>query len=326
MQRREFLQRVGQTGLAAAAVTATAVWLRDQRSAAEFFREQEHASTITLPSYRVERPPGSTELVIARGQDPERLVIAALDALGGIRSFVSRHDVVLIKPNAAFDRPPAFGATTRPEVLRCLARLCREAGARRVIVTDNPINQPAGCFAKSGLELAAAQAGAELFLPRPSAFAQVEVNGEALQTWPILYAPLQEATRVIGLAPCKDHNLCGASLTMKNWYGLLGGRRNQFHQQIHQVVADFAAMIRPTLVLLDATRVLRRNGPTGGSLGDVAAGNTLVAGTDMVAVDAVGCELLDRRLDAVAYLGRAEARGLGSTRWRERRWQEVQVG
>jgi uncharacterized protein (DUF362 family) len=326
MQRRDFLKRVGSTGLAAAATMATAVWLRDQRSAAEFFREQEHASTLTLPSYQVGRAAGSVELAIARGQDPTQLVIAALDALGGIRSFVGRNDVVLIKPNAAFDRPPAFGATTRPEVLHALARLCREAGARRVIVTDNPINQPTGCFAKSGLEQAAAEAGAELFLPRPSAFTQVRVNGEALQTWPLLHAPLQQATRVIGLAPCKDHNLCGASMTMKNWYGLLGGRRNQFHQQIHQVVADFAAMIRPTLVLLDATRLLRRNGPTGGSLGDVEAGDTLVAGTDMVAVDTIGCELLGRRLEAVAYLGRAEARGLGSTRWRERPWKEVQVG
>lgn len=326
MDRREFIKRVGQSGLVAAGAALGAVWLRDARSGAQYFREQERATSLQLPSYRVERPANSVELVIVRGQDPERMVRAALEILGGIEAFVRKGDVVVLKPNAAFDRPPALGATTRPEVLRAMAHLCRQAGARKVVVADNPINHPEGCFFKSGLQQAAAEAGAELALPRPSAFATLQIGGEVLQTWPLFYRPFREATRVIGLAPCKDHNLCRASMTMKNWYGLLGGRRSQFHQQIHGIIADFPQMIQPTLVVLDATRLLMRNGPTGGSLGDVAAGNTLVVGTDMVAVDAIGCTLLGRDLDEVKYLSRAEARGLGTTRWQDLNWREVQVG
>ena len=53
-------------------------------------------------------------------------------------------------------------------------------------------------------------------------------------------------------------------MTMKNWYGLLGGRRNQFHQHIHSIVSDFALMMKPTLVILDGMNVLMSNGPTGG--------------------------------------------------------------
>ncbi len=326
MERRDFLRRLGRTGLAAATLTALALWRHDRRSAAEYTRDAAAADALDLPSYAVERPGGSVCLALARGRDPEQLVTAALGALGGLQAFVRPGDVVLLKPNAAFDRAAALGATTRPEVLGAVARQCRLAGARRVLVTDNPINHPAGCFAKSGLQQAVADAGAELVLPTAGAFVPVRIGGQALQTWPLLHGPLAAANRVIGVAPCKDHNLCGASLTMKNWYGLLGGRRNQFHQQIHTVIADFAAMIRPTLVILDATRVLQRNGPTGGSLADVAAGETLVAGTDMVAVDTVGCELLGRSLDRVAYLRQAEARGLGTTQWRQLAWREVQVG
>ena len=326
MDRRLFLNRVGRAGLAVATTVGLGAWLHDRRSAAEFGRDQAAARAAVLPSYQVERPAGSVALAVVRGRDPEQLVAAALGALGGIETFIRPGDVVLIKPNAAFDRPPAFGATTRPEVLLSVARLCRQAGARRVMVTDNPINQPAACFSRSGLSQAVAAAGAELVLPRPQDFAPVRIDGEALQTWPLLLGPLQQANKVIGIAPCKDHNLCGASLTMKNWYGLLGGRRNQFHQQIERVVADFAVMIRPTLVILDGTRLLLRSGPTGGSLADVAAGDTIVAGTDMVAVDAVGCELLGRGLEAVPYLHRAETRGLGTTHWRGLTWREVQVG
>ena len=326
MERREFIKRVGATGLAVAGAALGAAYLHDSRSGAEYFREQERATGVSLPSYRVERSTGAVDLAIVRGQDPEKLVQAALGALGGIQAFVQKDDVVLLKPNVAFDRPASLGATTHPDVLRTVVRLCRQAGARRVVVADNPINQPEGCFFKTGIQQAAADAGAELALPRPSAFEPLRVDGEVLGTWPLFYGPFKEATKVIGIAPCKDHNLCSASMTMKNWYGLLGGRRNQFHQRIHGIVSDFPHMIQPTLVLLDATRLLMRNGPTGGSLADVAAGDTLIAGTDMVAVDTIGYGLLGRDPAKLEYLHRAASRGLGTTKWKELNWREEQVG
>lgn len=326
LERREFIKRVGRTGLAVAGAAVGATYLYDPRSGAEYFRDQEQTSGIRLPSYRVDRGAGAVELAVARGQDPEQLVRAALGALGGIESFIQKGDVVLLKPNVAFDRPPALGATTHPDVLRAVALLCRQAGARKIVVADNPINQPEGCFFKSGIQQAAAEVDADLALPRPSAFESLQIDGEVLQTWPLFYKPFAEATKVIGVAPCKDHNLCSASMTMKNWYGLLGGRRNQFHQRIHGIISDFPHMIKPTLVILDATRLLMRNGPTGGSLADVAAGNTIIAGTDMVAIDTLGYTLLGRDPAKLEYLQRAEARDLGTTKWQELNWREVQAG
>ena len=326
MKRRDFIRRAGLTGVAIAGSGLGAAWLYDSRGGAEYFRDQQQVSGHCLPSFQVERGLGAVSLAIVRGNDPEKMVRAALGAMGGIETFVGRGDVVVLKPNVAFDRPPALGATTSPEVLKAVARLCFQAGARQVIVADNPINQPEGCFFKSGIQAAAAEVGAELMLPRPSAFAPLRIDGEVLQTWPLFYRPFEQATRVIGIAPCKDHNLCSGSMTMKNWYGLLGGRRNQFHQRIHGIISDFPHMIKPTLVVLDATRVLMRNGPTGGSLGDVAPGNTLVVGTDMVAVDTFGYTLLGRDPAQLDYLHRAAARGLGTTRWQEENWREVQVG
>ena len=308
-----------------AGATLAAVYLHDRRSGAAYFRNKEHAP-VRLPSYRIERGKGAVELAIVRGTDPHSMVEAALSALGGMEQFIEPGDVVLIKPNVAFDRPPSLGATTRPETLEAVAVLCRRAGARKVVIADNPINHPEGCFFKSGLQEAAARSGAEVVLPRPEAFQPLRIDGEVLEIWPFFYQPFEKVTKVIGVAPCKDHNLCSASLTMKNWYGLLGGRRNQFHQHIHRVISDFPFMIEPTLVLLDATRMLMRNGPTGGSLGDVVAGHTLIAGTDMVAVDTLGCLLLKKDPVQVEYLHRAETKGAGTTRWKERNWKEVQIG
>ncbi|MFH1569318.1 MAG: DUF362 domain-containing protein [Gemmatimonadota bacterium] len=326
IRRRDFLRRAGTTGLVAAGAALGGAWLHDQRRGDGYFRQQREAAAGRLPSYRVDRGSQAPAMAVARGRDPEALVRAAFGALGGMDQLVRPGDVVVLKPNVAFDRPPALGATTSPAVLAAVARLCQEAGAGRVLVVDNPINQPEGCFHKSGIQAAADAVGAEVVLPRPAAFAPLRIDGEVLTTWPMLYEPLARAHKVIGIAPLKDHNLCRASMTMKNWYGLLGGRRNQFHQRIHGIVADFPHMIQPTAVVLDATRILMRNGPTGGSLSDVAAGDTVVVGTDMVAVDTFGYGLLGRDPAELEYLHRAEARGLGSTRWRDQVWREVQVG
>ncbi|MBT3346660.1 MAG: DUF362 domain-containing protein [Gemmatimonadetes bacterium] len=323
LSRREFVRRLGATGLAVAGAGAAAWKLFDSRQGDRYFRDVLDADAVTLPSFAVDRPASAVTMAIARGSDPDGLVRAALGAMGGIEQFVQRGDVVLLKPNVAFDRPAALGATTHPDIFKAVARACRDAGAERILVADNPINQPEGCFFKSGITAAAEEMGAELILPRKSAFHPLKIDGDVLTTWPMFTEPFEVANKVIGIAPLKDHNLCSASMTMKNWYGLLGGRRNQFHQRIHGIVSDFPHMIKPTLVLLDATRMLMRNGPTGGSLGDVARGDTLIAGTDMVAVDTFGYGLLGRDPAELEYLHLAEARGLGSTQWKQQVWREV---
>jgi uncharacterized protein (DUF362 family) len=326
MERREFLKRVGTTGIVAAGAALGAVLLHDPRSGAQYFRDQQTQKTKSLRSYRVNRAAGAVGMTIVRGRDPETMMRAGLGAMGDIGSFVERGDVVVIKPNVAFDRPPAMGATTNPAVVKAVARLCREAGARKIIVADNPVNQPEGCFFKSGIRQAAEEAGAEVMLPRASFFAPVRIDGAVLGIWSLFYRPFEQATKVIGVAPCKDHNLCGVSLTMKNWYGLLGGTRDQFHQKIHEVIADFAHLMKPTFVVLDATRILMHNGPTGGSLADVSEGNTLVIGVDMVAVDAFGSTLLGRDPGKLDFLKNAEVRGLGTAKWKEQNWREVMAG
>lgn len=249
-----------------------------------------------------------------------RAAVGGLDQTLGIRRFISKGDVVLIKPNVGFDRAPHLGATTNPEVVRWLIRLCREAGAREVVVTDNPIESPEVCFARSGIGEVARQEGARVMLPSAAGFEQLvirdrrpdPIRGEALAGWPVFYRPLAESTKVIGVAPIKDHNLCSASMNLKNWYGLLGGRRNQFHQAIHEVVSDLGMMMSPTLVIADGTRVMMRNGPTGGRMSDVRAGGEIGRPTVVASVDPVACDawcyrhMLGRDPARLAYLALAE--------------------
>jgi uncharacterized protein (DUF362 family) len=321
ISRRDFLKRAGGTAamIAGASVAGYALWQPEH-----FVPGFEDREGLTLPSFAVDPGKILPTLSVAHGHDYENTIRAAIDGLGGIGRFIRRGDVVVIKPNVAFDRPPALAATTHPETLRAIGRLVREAGAKEILLADNPINSPAGCFLKSGLRAVAEELNLQLMYPETNNFAPLQLDGEVLKHWTFFIEPFKRATRVIGLAPCKDHNLCHASMTMKNWYGLLGGRRNQFHQHIHSIVSDFALMMKPTFVVLDGMNVLMKNGPTGGRLSDVKKVGTIVAGTDMVMVDSYGYEkLLGRDVAELTYLHKAHARGLGNMNWKETRWKEV---
>jgi uncharacterized protein (DUF362 family) len=314
LSRRELLRRLGASGLVAAGVGGAAAWLHNRRPRGAA------AAPAAVPSFAVE---GVSEMVIARGTDAGRLVDASLEEMGGIGRFIEKGDVVLVKPNAAFDRPAWQGATTNPAVLGAIVAACRRAGAAEVIVTDNPIHVPEGCFRKTGLGRAAEEAGGRVLLPRPRAFGPVELPGSILDGWPVYLEPLRRATKVIGIAPVKDHNLAVASLTLKNWYGLLGGPRNRLHQKMDETIADLAALVRPTLSVLDGTRILLRNGPTGGSPDDVVSGDVIALGTDGVALDAFGATLLGRSPDDLLYLRLAEEKGHGTRDWRSLEPKEI---
>jgi uncharacterized protein (DUF362 family) len=323
VSRREFLMRLGATGalIAGSGYAGAKLWQPNH-----FVPGFQEVKGLQLANYSLEASKVLPSLAIAHGTDHEKVVRAALGALGGMERFIQKGDVVMIKPNVAFDTPPALSATTHPDTLRAVAKLVLEAGASKVIIADNPINSPTGCFLKSGITAVASDMNLDLIYPGSNSFSPLQLEGEILKSWTFFSEPFKKANKVIGVTPCKDHNLCHASMTMKNWYGLLGGRRNQFHQHIHSIVSDFALMMKPTLVILDGMNVLMSNGPTGGRLSDVKQMNTIIAGTDMVAVDSYGyTHLLERDLAELTYIHKAHDRGLGNKNWQDSLYKEVQT-
>ena len=321
--RREFIIRAGAAGalVAGSIVAGRKLWQPNH-----YLPGFEDQKGLQLPNFKLSESKALPTMAIAHGPDHEKTVGAAIGALGGMSRFIQNGDVVMIKPNVAFDRPPALAATTHPDALRAVAKLVFAAGASKIIIADNPINSPTGCFLKSGLRQVADDLGLDLLYPETNSFSPLELNGEILKHWTFFHEPFKKTTKVIGLAPCKDHNLCHASMTTKNWYGLLGGRRNQFHQHIHSIVSDFPLMMKPTLVVLDGMNVLMKNGPTGGRLSDVKPMGTVVAGTDMISVDSYGyTHLLERDIAELTYIHKAHDRGLGNKNWKEANYKEVQA-
>jgi uncharacterized protein (DUF362 family) len=312
LNRREFLGRAAKAGACLAAAAAVGYTAYDPEGPAP---PGSGPQATALPDFSVAA--AGQRMCIARGEDRVRNLRAGLQGVGGLDAFVRRGDRVVLKVNAAFASPPMLSATTHPDIVHDLAQLCFAAGAASVVVTDNPINDPASCFALSGIGAAARRAGAEVVLPEERFFRAMTVKGARLiRNWPVLLGPLAGATRLIGVAPVKDHHRSGASMGMKNWYGLLGGRRNIFHQDIQTIIAELATLVTPTLVILDGTTTMMANGPTGGSLADLKETRTLVVGTDQVAVDAFGATLLDKTAADLPFIAKAESLGRGTADYR----------
>ncbi len=309
--RREALKRVGAASAVLGASAAGAVILRDHGESA-FETSKQH--TLTR-DFRVGKSEGAADIAIAKDDDdPAALVRKAVDAVGGMRRFVSRGDVVVVKPNIGWDRAPIHAANTNPAVVAEVVRLAYDAGAKHVVVTDASCNEPNRCFERSGIWGSAYHAGAEVVLPVESRFKKTRMKGEVLDEWPI-YTPLLNADKVINVPVAKHHNLAGYTGAMKNWYGMLGGRRNRLHQNIDVSIADLATFMQPTLTVLDAVRVLMRNGPQGGNVADARDMHQVIASIDQVAADAYGCTLIGKTVDELAYLKMGRERGLGTTDW-----------
>jgi uncharacterized protein (DUF362 family) len=253
-------------------------------------------------------------LVVVKGSDRRQTIRQAFKAMGGLERFIGRGDRVLLKVNAAFASPAILSATTHPDLVQEVAQLCFQAGAASVVITDNPINDPGSCFDLTGIAPAAKKAGAVVVLPREDQFRMTSLpQGQLIREWPVLAAPLTNITKMIGMAPVKDHHRSGASMSMKNWYGLLGGNRNLFHQDIHNIIKELAMLVRPTFVILDGTTTMMTNGPTGGSLSDLKPTHTMIVSTDQVAADVYGASLLNKTVDDLPFLAKAAAAGVGTT-------------
>src|SRR5271157_5473946 len=216
--RREMLVKLLRAGGLSASTVAAALWLRGRSR-----RPQEEAALTLARRFAVPAVVRYPEMVVAQGEDPRVLVRKALEGLGGVQRFIARGDVVVIKPNIGWDRTPEQAANTNPDVVGEVVRLCYGAGAAKVIVTDVSCNDPRRCFQRSGIAEAARASGAEVVLPEERKFREVDLRGDVLRSWQV-FEPFLAADKLINIPIAKHHGLTGATLGMKNWYGILGGQ------------------------------------------------------------------------------------------------------
>ncbi len=251
------------------------------------------------------------DLAVIKGDSPDKNVRAAIALLGGMERFVKKGGKVVVKPNVLTGRPPEYATTTSPETIKAVIAMCWEAGAKEVTVLDNPTSNARSSFETAGLAQAVSDADATLVYLASRDYQDYDIpEGKVLHSWGFVTEAL-EADTLIDLALPKQHSVSGATMTMKNLMGVMGGRRGMIHIDFNQKIVDVNTLVKPTLAILDGYRVLFRHGPTGGSLDDVRMDKTLVAGTNTVSVDAWGTQFFNKTPADFAWLVEANKRGMG---------------
>jgi len=267
------------------------------------------------------------DLVVARNGEPEQLVRRAMAALGGIERFVQRGDDVIVKPNICVAyHTYEYAATTNPWVVGEIVRLALEAGARRVRVMDYPFGgSPEQAYAKSGIQEQVEAAGGQMEVMTGFKFLDTDIpDGVDLKACKI-YDDVLKADVLINIPIAKHHGLARLTLGMKNLMGTIYNRP-LMHRNLGQRLADLTSRVRPTLTVIDAVRMLMRNGPTGGNLDDVKQAGTLIVSPDIVAADSYAATLFELTPEDLAYVRAGVEMGLGRSDLDSLRIEEITGG
>ncbi len=275
------------------------------------------------PAMAIARWAGETAAATGAGCPAPRLTEAAIDAIGGMKRFVRHGDTVWIKPNIGWNRTPELAANTHPDVVATLVRLALDAGAKKVKVGDFPCNDARKSYENSGIGPAAREAGADVVYLDRDRFRKTNIGGNRLREHPV-YPEIIECDLVINVPVCKHHSSTTVTLCMKNYMGVVDNRA-AFHQDLPTTIADITRFMKPRLCVLDATRILTDHGPTGGDPKDVKTLNCLAAGTDIVALDAWGAELLGHKPSDIGTVAAGVKYGLGTLDYRSLQPREIKL-
>jgi uncharacterized protein (DUF362 family) len=249
-------------------------------------------------------------LAQVQGDSPYEITKRAIAEIGGMGKIIARNDVVMIKPNIGWNRTVEQAACTNPEVLRALIELVFNAGAKKVIVMDKTCHTAGDCYARSGIEAMAKGAGAEVRYCDDNRLATHDFKGETLSKWPV-FRDFLEVDKFINVPILKHHGSAGLTIAMKNLYGILGGNRGKLHRDMGENIADLARGFTSHLVLVDAYRVLMRNGPVGGRLSDVELRRTVIASTRIMHADVAAAVLFGADPRQLEFLQAAFSRKMG---------------
>jgi uncharacterized protein (DUF362 family) len=256
----------------------------------------------------------SPDIWVAKGKNYSLLVDRILDAAGGMKAFVKPSDRVVIKPNIGWDRTVEEGANTHPKVVSRLIEQCLDAGASGVLIFDRTCNEERRCYENSGIRDAVKKIGdrrVRLEYVDERKFIPVRIkNGLKLNEWSF-YRDALEADAYINVPVAKHHSSAGLSLGLKNIMGAIGGWRGRLHMGLSEKIADLNHVIKPKLTVVDATRVIIRNGPQGGDLKDVKVLNTVMASRDTVAADAYATTFFGLEPEEIGSTVAAHKMGLG---------------
>lgn len=262
---------------------------------------------------------GMPDMVAVLGGEPAAMFGEGIATMGGISKYISKGDRVVLKPNAAWDRPPEMAANTNPELMSAIVKACFEGGAKEVLVFDHTCDNWKKSYENSGIERAVTAAGAKM-IPADEEEYYREIDfpqGKVLKKAKVHKAIL-DCDVWFNIPILKVHRGAKMTVAMKNLMGIVWNRQFFHRHDLSQAIADVNTLKKkPALNIVDAYRVMKSNGPRGLGEGDVVLTKGLFISSDPVAVDTAATKFLGRvtkmTVEEVNHIAYARDLGLGTT-------------
>ena len=268
-------------------------------------------TSICLPSFFYTAASSPDSLVVkVEGDSPYAITKKAVEALGGMGKFISKQDIVMIKPNIGWNRTVEQAVNTNPDVIKAVIEMVLDAGAKKVIVMDHTCHKPEDTYSRSGIAAAAKAAGAEIRHADDNRLVIHDFKGESVTRWPV-YKDFLDVDKFINVPILKHHGSSGLTIAMKNLYGILGGNRGKLHRNMGTSIADIGHGFKTTLNIVDAYRILKRNGPTGGRISDVELKKTVIASPNIFEADVVAVTVFGGEPMKYEFIQSAAQRNMG---------------
>ena len=268
------------------------------------------AGAATLPGAALAAEPAAT-VVVVHGTDIAKMVEAGIAKMGGWDKFFKPGGKVALKPNLAWKSTPEQGGNTHPDILRAFILAAEARKVKQITIPENTCQPEKETFPTSGALDAIKGTSAKLYRPKASEYKEVEVPKGKICQKAKVSRDLLEADCLINMPVAKHHGGATLSLSMKNWMGAIDNNtRRAWHRQgLHQCIADFSTFLKPTLVVIDATRIMLDHGPQGP--GKLAHPHEIILSTDPVAADTYAASLFKKTPTDVPHIRIADEMGVG---------------
>lgn len=298
MKRREFLRAAALTGLATTIKLSGGMDILAQKAP--------------------QKKDGPYDLVAVMGGDPVTMFRRAIAELGGMGAFVKKGQKVVVKPNIGWDKVPALAANTNPELVGEIVKQCLKAGAKEVVVFDHTCDDWQKCYANSGIQQAAREAGAKVMPAHEgSYYREVPLPRGIKLKSAMVHQAILDCDVWINVPILKNHGGPKMTISMKNHMGIVWDRGIFHRNDLQQCIADICTLDkRPALNVVDAYRVMKSNGPRGRTESDVVLAKAMFLSSDIVAVDTAATKFFNQiehmPLESVTHLQKGQELKLGT--------------
>jgi len=245
-------------------------------------------------------------VAIVKGTNPQNMTVKALEMIKADKALPKKKPI-LIKPNYINAKHPSTGITTDSRVIEGVVKFLKQHKAEEITIGEGSgFADTLEAFQVAGVNALAERWNIKLVDLNKDEFLEVSPpNPLALKNVKIAKTSLEST--IISVPKLKPHRMATITLSLKNMMGAVTPK-GSIHNPLSEKIVDLASIIKPSIAVIDG--IIAGEGHE--TSGNPVEMNLVIAGTDPVAVDAVGAAVMSIPPESVKHLRLAEEKGLGT--------------